>query len=256
MKVFHMPAKACLIIIGNEILSGRTQDANTIFIARRLAELGIALESVQIIPDRVSRIVETVNLCRAAYDYVFTTGGIGPTHDDITASCIADAFGVQLEVHQETFDALLDAMGAEKFNTARQRMAYLPHGAHPIKCAASVAPGFRIGNVYVLAGVPSIMQSMFDALTPTLKKGPPLISKTWHGGLGEGTLAAGLMEIQQHFPQLDIGSYPYESTSGSHCVALVAKGYDLYQVNEASELIHRLFLAHGVTPVEGEPRNA
>lgn len=253
MKVFHMPAKACLVVIGNEILSGRTQDANTIFIARRLAELGIALESVHIIPDRAARIVETVNQCRAAYDYVFTTGGIGPTHDDITARCIADAFGVQLTVHQETFDALMHAMGAEKFNAARQRMAYLPHGAQPIKCPASVAPGFKIGNVYVLAGVPRIMQSMFDALAPSLQKGPPLISATWRGRIGEGALAAGLENIQNRFAELDLGSYPYESAAGVHSVALVAKGYAPDRVAAASQEIRQLFLELGVTPEKGEP---
>lgn len=248
-----MPAKACLVIIGNEILSGRTQDANTIFVARRLAELGVTLEDVRIIPDQASRIVETVNICRASYDYVFTTGGIGPTHDDITAPCVAEAFGVKLAIHQETFDALLQSIGPEKFNRARQRMAWIPVGSVPIKCSASVAPGFQIGNVYVLAGVPHIMRSMFDAVAPQLDSGPPMISAAWHGRLGEGTLADGLEKIQNTYPDIDVGSYPYEDSAGRHGVTLVAKGFAAESVKAAGKDIRRLFEVLGVDPQKGDP---
>src|SRR5580658_3854468 len=151
---------ACLLVIGNEVLSGRTQDANIRFLAVKLGELGIPLREVRVIPDVPATIIETVNATRAMFDMLFTTGGIGPTHDDITSECIAAAFGVPWEVHGET-DRIMQAAMGERYNAARRRMATMPRGTVPITCEASLAPGFSIGNVHVMAGVPRIMQSQF-----------------------------------------------------------------------------------------------
>lgn len=252
MAVIMTPT-ACLLIIGNEILSGRTQDANIRFLATGLGEIGIALDEVRVIPDRAPRIISAVSECRARFDHVFTTGGIGPTHDDITAACVAEAIGVPLEIHEESFRALEDYLGKEKFNAARQRMAMLPRGATPIANSVSVAPGFTIANVHVMAGVPRIMQAMFNALKPSLKGGAPLTSVAWYSDLREGTLAEGLAEIQAHFPDLDLGSYPFERDDGRRGVTLVAKGYDTELVAEAGKQIRALILALGAEPVSGEP---
>lgn len=248
-----MTPTACLLIIGNEILSGRTQDANIRFIATGLAQAGIALEEVRVIPDKARKIVETVATCRTQFDHVFTTGGIGPTHDDITAGCVAEAVGVPLECHEESYQALEAYLGKEKFNKARQRMAWLPRGAVPIRNTVSIAPGFSIANVHVMAGVPSIMQSMFTALLPTLQGGAPLCSVAWHADLREGTLAEGLETIQNDFPELDLGSYPFERPDGRRGVSLVAKGYDSEKVEAAGQRIKALIESLGVTPVAGEP---
>ena len=200
---------ACLIVIGNEILSGRTQDVNVQFLASRLGAIGIGLREVRVIPDVRPTIVDTVVELRARYDHVFTTGGIGPTHDDITSSCIAEAFGVPWEPHPPSM-ALLEAHCAPgQFNAARQRMATLPRGAVPIPNSVSVAPGFTIGNVHVMAGVPRIMRAMFDALEPSLERGQPVRSIAVHAErLLEGTIAAGLEQIQDAHPDLDVGFLP------------------------------------------------
>jgi molybdenum cofactor synthesis domain-containing protein len=240
------------LIIGNEILSGRTQDVNVQFIARRLAALGIRLEEVRVIPDVASRIIGAVNELRAAYTAVFTTGGIGPTHDDITSECIAAAFGVPWEHHPETFRMMAERMG-EQFNAARQRMATMPRGAVPIPNAVSMAPGFSMGNVHVMAGVPRIMQSMFEALEPSLPRGVPIAMRAVHGlGLLEGAIAAGLSEIQQRYPQLDLGSYPFRRDDKSG-VAIVAKGTDHAALEAATAEATVLIASQAVVPVQGEP---
>ena len=167
---------ACMLIIGNEVLSGRTQDKNLSFLGAALGEIGIDMREARIIPDDPAIIIRTVNDCRARFDYVFTTGGIGPTHDDITADCIADAFGVPLEFHHEAMARLsahYKAMGTE-FNEARQRMARIPQGGGLIDNPVSTAPGFVIENVYVMAGVPKIMQAMVENILPTLTDAPNL----------------------------------------------------------------------------------
>lgn len=175
-----MRRTSALILIGNEILSGRTKDENIQFLALRLGELGIPLREIRVIPDIRETIINTVTEMRAKYDEVFTTGGIGPTHDDITAPCVAEAFGVPWEIHPPTFKLLETYFGPEEFNAARQRMAKLPQGATPIVNPVSLAPGFSIGNVHVMAGVPRIMRGMFDSLAPSLQKGAPVF-------LGHGT---------------------------------------------------------------------
>ncbi|GBR43862.1 competence/damage-inducible protein A [Neokomagataea thailandica] len=248
------PKTACLLIIGNEILSGRTQDANTRTLALALNQHGIRLLEVRIIPDIEEHIVTTVTACRKNFDFIFTSGGIGPTHDDITASCIAKSFNVSLVKHQESFTALEEYFGTERFNAARQRMAYLPEGAIPIADPVAIAPGFIIENVHVLAGVPKIFTATIAALIPTLPQGTALSMTGWHAyGLREGDFAANLTTIQENFPQLDIGSYPYEHPENGKGVALIVKGYHAEQVQDAARILHDLIITQGQTPLAGEP---
>ena len=249
---------ACLLVIGNEVLSGRTQDANINFIARGLGAIGIPLREVRVIPDVAETIVSVVNEVRARFDHVFTTGGIGPTHDDITSECVAAAFGVPWEKHPEAW-ALMEAHyartpdGVAAFNPARQRMATMPRGASLIKNASSIAPGFTIGNVHVMAGVPRIMQAMFSTLAPTLEGGPPIVSRAVHStGAAEGVIAEGLEAIQKRYPALDLGSYPYYRAAGQG-VAIVAKGPDAAQAEAAIAEVTALFLRLGLAPIAGEP---
>ena len=244
---------ACLLVIGNEVLSGRTQDANIQYLATRLGELGIPLREVRVIPDVADIIIGTVNEVRARFDHVFTTGGIGPTHDDITSECVAAAFGVPWEIHPEAWARLEPQYKPGSFNAARQRMATLPRGAELIDNPISVAPGFTIGNVHVLAGVPRIMQAMFEGLAPRLAGGPPIVARAVHApGLLEGRIAEGLAAIQGRYPGLDLGSYPYYRASGNG-VAIVAKGTQAGQAEAAIGEVTALMLSLGGTPVQGEP---
>ncbi|WP_419896228.1 competence/damage-inducible protein A [Roseomonas sp. USHLN139] len=248
---------ACLLIIGNEVLSGRTQDANLKFLATRLGEIGIPLREVRVIPDVPETIIGTVNEVRAKFDHVFTTGGIGPTHDDITAECIAAAFGVPWEPHPEAWARLEQHYARQtppaEFNAARQRMATMPRGARLIDNPVSIAPGFIIGNVHVMAGVPRIMQAMFEGLAPSLQGGTPVQSRSVHArGMLEGAIAEGLGQIQKDFPELDIGSYPFYRPEGGG-VALVAKGTDAARLDAAAAAITAFIAGLGHTPVVGEP---
>ena len=244
---------ACILVIGNEVLSGRTQDANVKYIATRLAEIGISLREVRIIPDVHDTIVNTVNEMRASFDHVFTTGGIGPTHDDITSECIAAAFGVPWEPHPEAWERMERSYKPGEFNAARQRMATMPRGATLINNAISIAPGFSMGNVHVMAGVPRIMQAMFDTLAPTLRGGTPIQSRAVHtGGVPEGRIAEGLGAIQDRYPGLDIGSYPYYRPTGNG-VAIVAKVTDIAAAEAAIAEVSALMIELGGTPVPGEP---
>ena len=245
---------ACLLVIGNEVLSGRTQDANIRFLATGLGEIGIPLREVRVIPDVPETIITTVNECRARFDHVFTTGGIGPTHDDITSECVAQAFGVPWEPHPEAWARMEAHYKSGGFNPARQRMATMPRGATLIDNAVSIAPGFTIGNVHVMAGVPAIMRLMFETLAATLPRGAPVHSASLHANtIREGDLAEGLTLIQARYPSLDIGSYPYfrDKVSG---VAIVAKGTDLDEATRAIGEVHALFTALGANPIEGEPK--
>lgn len=245
---------AAIIVIGNEILSGRTQDVNINYMAKNLTRSGIKLIETRIIPDEKHIIIKTVNELRAAYDYIFTTGGIGPTHDDITSECIAEAFGVPNSIHQETFLQLETYIGKENFNQARQKMAYIPLGAQPIPNPISVAPGYVLNNVYVMAGVPEIMRAMFDQILPTLRRGQPIISKSWYAyDAAEGTIACDLELIQQQFPSVDIGSYPFHKNETNKGITLVTKGQDQQAVEKASHQIYQLLLKMHYTPYEGEP---
>ncbi len=244
---------ACLLVIGNEVLSGRTQDLNIKFLATKLGEIGLPLREVRIIPDVAETIIATVNEVRARYDQVFTTGGIGPTHDDITSECVAAAFGVPWEPHPEAWARMERHYKAGEFNAARQRMATMPRGASLIENAISVAPGFTIGNVHVMAGVPRIMQSMFEWLAPRLPGGTPVEMRAVHAaGLLEGNVAEGLGAIQARYPAVDLGSYPYYRVTGSG-VALVAKGTDAAALEAAIGEVAELIRAQGKEPVPGEP---
>jgi len=242
---------ASIIVIGNEVLSGRTQDANIKYIATRLGELGIVLREVRIIPDIIEMIVRTVNEMRASYDHVFTTGGIGPTHDDITSECIAAAFGVAWVKQPQVWARMEAHYPPGQFNAARQRMATMPAGAVIIE-NGHIAPGFSMGNVHVMAGVPAIMRLMFEALAPQLQGGAAIISDAVHSNdLREGDLAAGLSAIQDRYTALDIGSYPYFRNNVVG-VTIVAKGIDAAQVRAAIEEVQELFRSLGAEPIAGE----
>ena len=197
---------AGFVVIGDEILSGRTKDKNIGFLAQYLTELGIDLKEVRIVPDVQEKIIEAVNTLRAQYTYVFTSGGIGPTHDDITADAIAVAFKVSINLDPRAYKLLADYYGEENFTPARQRMARIPEGSDLIENSVSIAPGFKIGNVHVMAGVPSIMQAMMKAITPTLKTGKKMLSATVDVPLPESKIAIELGEIQKKYPETAIGS--------------------------------------------------
>ena len=200
--------RACLIIIGNEILSGRTVDANLPHIAKRLNEKGIRLAEVRVVPDIEAEIVEALNFCRAKFDYVLTTGGIGPTHDDITAGCVAKAFGVAHIRHPQAARLLEDYYG-DRVNSARMRMADIPEGATLVDNPVSTAPGFRMENVIVMAGVPKIMQAMLENVLPELQGGAPVLSRTIVAYKAESELAPMLAELEQSFEGIEVGSYPF-----------------------------------------------
>ena len=207
---------AAVLLIGDEILSGRTKDKNLGFIADFLVALGIDLKEARCVADDEGDIVAAVNALRARYTYVFTTGGIGPTHDDITADAIAKAFQVPIGHHPRAVEVLTNyfkEIGRE-INEARLRMARVPQGATLIENAISKAPGFRMDNVFVMAGVPKIMQAMMEAIAPTLDKGVPMQSRTVALQGGEGDVAKPLGEIQARYADVFIGSYPFESPTG------------------------------------------
>ncbi|MCV3240578.1 competence/damage-inducible protein A [Mesorhizobium sp. ZC-5] len=201
---------AAMLVIGDEILSGRTKDKNIGHLADVMTAIGIDLKEVRIVPDEEDEIVAAVNAVRARYTYVFTTGGIGPTHDDITADSISRAFGVPCEYDARAYQ-MLEASYIKRemeFTEARKRMARMPRGAEHIDNPVSLAPGFRIGNVHVMAGVPAIFQAMLDNVVPTLKTGTKLLSATVHCPFGEGVIGGPLADIQKAHPDTIIGSYP------------------------------------------------
>ncbi|MGJ0508755.1 MAG: competence/damage-inducible protein A [Methylocystis sp.] len=203
------PATAAVLVIGDEILSGRTQDTNTRYIATYLAQTGVDLREVRVVPDAEDEIVAAVNALRARYDYVFTTGGIGPTHDDITADAIGKAFGVPVGEDPRALSMLRERFSEEELNPARRRMARIPEGAELIRNALSRAPGFWIGNVIVMAGVPAIMQSMMDTVGPRLRAGAPVLVETIEAGsIPEGGYAMRLEAIAKAHAGVSIGSYP------------------------------------------------
>ena len=246
----HKIVTACVLIIGNEILSGRTQDANLAFLAQGLNDVGIRLREARVIPDDPSVIVPTINEVRRAFDYVFTTGGIGPTHDDITAQCIADAFGAALVVHPEAKRLLETHYPPGQLNEARLRMAMVPEGAVLLPNPISRAPGFQIGNVFVLPGVPRIMQGIFEQLKYRLAGGEKVLSRSISCHLAEGTLAEDLAALQECYPDLEIGSYPY-FRRGDFGVTLVLRGTDRSRLAEATKELKALIRQLGGDPQEG-----
>jgi molybdenum cofactor synthesis domain-containing protein len=235
---------ACLIIIGNEILSGRTKDTNLAWLGEQLNECGVRLFEGRVIPDVEEIIIATVNECRARFDYVFTTGGIGPTHDDITSAAIAKAFGVPLLLHPEAHRLLQAHYTPDQLNEARRKMAYIPEGASLIANPVSSAPGFQMENVFVMAGVPRIMQAMFDDIRPRLKGGAKTQALTLHTNLPEGTYAAALTELQAAFPDIEIGSYPH-FRHGRISTSLVARGHDLARLAQLEDRLDEMIAALG-----------
>jgi molybdenum cofactor synthesis domain-containing protein len=240
---------ACVLIIGNEILSGRTQDANLAYIAQGLNAVGVSLREARVIPDVPAVIIATVNEVRGRFDYVFTTGGIGPTHDDITSECVAKAFGVPWTLHPEAHQIFLEHYKPEDLNEARLRMAHTPQGASLIRNPVSRAPGFRMENVFVMAGIPRVMQAMFDAVKHDLKGGRPMLSRSVGCHLPEGVIAKGLGEIQERYPDLDIGSYPFYRR-GAFGTSLVLRGRDADRLAAGTEEVIALVRGLGGDPVE------
>jgi len=200
---------AALLVIGDEILSGRTKDKNIGYIAEYLTNIGIDLKEVRVVPDEMEEIVEAVNRLRARYTYLFTTGGIGPTHDDITADAVSQALGIPLYEDPRIIAAMLERLKPEDLNEARRRMARIPVGAEHVVNPISKVPGFKIENVIVMAGVPSIMQAMMDDVAPRLTTGARMMMETVEAtGIPEGTYATALSEIAKAHPDTIIGSYP------------------------------------------------
>ena len=213
---------AGILIIGNEILSGRTQDTNTSTLAIWLNSIGINVAEVRVIPDIEKKIIDNVNVLRSTYDYVFTTGGIGPTHDDITAQSISKAFRINYEVHKEAFKILEDYYKPGQFNKGRQKMAWMPANANLILNPTSGAPGFNVENVFSLPGVPSILKSMIGGLKNKLVGGKPIINKTISLSTVESEIASSITRIQNNNKEVEIGSYPFFK-SGKVGVSIVMR---------------------------------
>ena len=229
---------AAMLVIGDEILSGRTQDTNTHHLAGELTARGIDLSEVRVVSDKSDAIRGAVNALRDAYDHVFTSGGIGPTHDDITADCVAAAFGAPIDVRADARALLADhyARTGRELNEARLRMARIPEGATLIDNPVSVAPGFTLGNVHVMAGVPSVFRAMVASVLATLSGGAPLLSKTVNVARGEGDIAGPLAALANEMPELSFGSYPY-SRDGVHGSNVVIRGTDIATLETAARAL-------------------
>ena len=233
---------AAMLVIGDEILSGRTRDSNMHHLAGQLTEAGIDLKEARMIGDDKDAIVEAVRALSAGHDYVFTSGGIGPTHDDITADCIAEAFGWTIDVREDARAVLAahyEKSGTE-LNDARLRMARIPETATLIDNPVSAAPGFRLENVHVMAGVPSVFQAMVASVLPTLTGGDPFISKTLRIERGEGDIAGPLGALAEEYPALSMGSYPFQQ-NGKYGAHVVIRGTDGTQIATALEKLAKAF---------------
>jgi molybdenum cofactor synthesis domain-containing protein len=234
--------KAAMLVIGDEILSGRTRDSNMHYLAGELTRIGITLAEVRVVADDHAAIVAALRALSASHDHVFTSGGIGPTHDDITADAVADAMGAAIG-HRADAMALLAAhyeRAGLPFNEARQRMARIPDGATLIDNPVSTAPGFTLGNVHVMAGVPNIFQAMVASVLPTLTGGAPLLSQSLRVNRGEGEIAGPFGTLAEEYPDLLMGSYPFIQ-NGAHGTNLVIRGTDPALVDEAMVKLTRLF---------------
>lgn len=243
----HNPT-AAVLVIGDEILSGRTQDTNTGYIAKFLGVLGIDLREARTVSDVENEIVAAVNALRARYTYVFTTGGIGPTHDDITADAIATAFGVGIDYHPEALEMLAARYKPGEFNEMRKRMARIPLGASLVKNNVSTAPGFQIENVFVMAGVPMIMRAMLEELAPRLQRGRQVLSVTISIRLPEGRIAAALAQIQKDHQSVAIGSYPFYREDGFG-TQLVVRSSNSAALEAAAQAVEAAVRAEGGEPV-------
>lgn len=235
---------AALLVIGDEILSGRTKDKNIGTIAEHCTLIGVRLREVRVVSDVEDEIVAAVNELRARYTYVFTTGGIGPTHDDITADSIAKAFGVPIDHHPEVKEAMLAhfARRGVEATPARLRMARIPHGATLVNNKVSVAPGFKLDNVIVMAGIPVVMQAMLEAVTPELKTGRKMLATTIELLKPEGEVASPLEQSQKAFPDVTMGSYPFVREGRLYGTELVLRSIDRKRL-EAAEADLRARLA-------------
>lgn len=234
---------AGILVIGDEILSGRTKDRNIGYIAEYLTGIGIDLREVRVVPDIEDEIVSAVNALRARYTYVFTTGGIGPTHDDITADSIAKAFGVPIHVDPRARAMLLEYIKPEDLNEARLRMARIPAGAELVPNPVSKAPGFWIGNVIVMAGVPTIMQAMLDQVAPKLRTGVQVLSETVRANAREGDIGGPLKLIAETHPDVTIGSYPFLDEDGRPNSNLVVRSRDPEKLAEAVAAVRAMAAA-------------
>lgn len=234
---------AAMLVIGDEILSGRTRDANMYHLAGELAEVGINLCEARVVSDQPEAITSAVQALSQGYDHVFTSGGIGPTHDDITADCVAAAFDRSIDVREDARALLTEhyQRSGTELNAARLRMARIPEGATLIDNPVSVAPGFIIENVYVMAGVPSVFRAMVETILPTLTGGAPLISETLRLELGEGDIAGPLGELAQKYPDLSMGSYPFHMKSGVYGANVVIRGKDGATVRDAIQKLAQAF---------------
>ena len=233
---------AAMIVIGDEILSGRTRDANMHHLAQVLAEKGVDLREARVIPDVAETIIDTVRTLSDRHTHVFTSGGIGPTHDDITADCVAAAFGVPIDVREDAralLAAHYDALGLE-LNEARLRMARIPEGAELIENPVSAAPGFSLGNVHVMAGVPRIFAAMVESLMPRITGGAPILTETLRIDRGEGEIAGPLRDMAESFADLSFGSYPFQR-DGVYGANVVIRGTDPRRIAEAAARLRVLF---------------
>jgi molybdenum cofactor synthesis domain-containing protein len=244
MSAKHEIVTAGLLVIGDEILSGRTKDKNIGYTADYLTAIGIDLNEVRVVSDEESAIVAALNALRATYDYVFTTGGIGPTHDDITADCVAKAFGVALPYHPDAVEILKQRMAKTggELNEARLRMARIPEGAQLIVNKVSGAPGFWIGNVIVMAGVPSVMQAMLDEVAPKLKTGAKLISATIRADAKEGDVGTELGAIAKAHPETIIGSYPFFDEKLGPNTNIVVRARDPEKLKAVKEAVEDMLV--------------
>ena len=236
MKKANKKVNAVIIIIGNEILSGRTQDVNVVSISEWLNELGVKLDEVRIIPDTEDIIIKTINDVRKKFNYVFTTGGIGPTHDDITSRSISKAFNLSYGYHREAYEILEKYYGKDKFNEGRKKMAMLPDKALLIFNPSSGAPGFIVENVFCLPGVPSILKAMVEGLKNKIIGGKKILSKTISVSTVESEIAKPLGDIQNKFKNIEIGSYPF-FRMGKVGVSIVMRSTEKNQIDDCSKQI-------------------
>lgn len=240
----------CMLIIGNEILSGRTQDTNLAYLAKELNELGVRLTEARVIPDVEDVIIAAVNECRAKFDYVFTTGGIGPTHDDITADCIAKAFGVELEMHPEAVVIIERREAPPQIMASRLRMARVPKGGVLIHNPTDGPPGFQLENVFVMAGIPIVMQAMFSTLGKgQIVGGDPVRSRSIGAYLAESQVAVRLREIQEKYEDVDLGSYPFYRKDG-YGTNLVMRGTDEAELDRMKGEVREMIVEFGAEPIE------
>ena len=227
---------AAILIIGNEILSGRTQDTNTSTLATWLNSIGVKVGEVRVIPDIEKTIIDTLNLLKTTYDYVFTTGGIGPTHDDITAESVSKAFGLKYEIHKEAYKILEAYYKQGEFNEGRQKMVWMPKNANLILNPTSGAPGFSVKNVFCLPGVPSILKSMLGGLTNRIVGGEPILSLTISLRTVESEIADSLTKVQNDNQDVEIGSYPFFQ-AGKLGVSIVIRSEDQTKIDNCNSQI-------------------